>query len=68
MSIELTSFERLTLPEEHPLKKQYRLEQQEARNWRTDFCRTEMLGAFCLECAAEPVPVGQTSEHIDRAA
>lgn len=54
MSVELTSFEVLTMAESHPLKQQYRQEQAElAETFRTDHCRATTLGALCLRCSTE---------------
>lgn len=56
MSIELTAFELLAMPEDHPIKQLYAKEQAEkAAVWRTDFCRQEAMGAVCLHYALELV-------------
>ena len=68
MSVELTSFELLTLAADHPLKLQYQREQTQRPEWRTDFCRARTLGAVCLECTTVLAQGVQVSEDVESAA
>lgn len=49
MSVELTSFELLTLATDNPVREQYDREQEARRGtWQTDYCSHVRLGALCL--------------------